>query len=52
MVLFDDYKFSKIGIQQNKGILFTWDLKGFLKAHEDILLIMNGKVMIMRSVRT
>ena len=52
MVLFYDYKFSKIGIQQKEGILFAWDLKGFLKAHENMLLIMNGKVMIIRSVRT
>ena len=39
MVLFYDILiFSKMGIQGNEGIFFAWDLKGCLKAHQNILL--------------
>ena len=39
MVLFYDYKFLKMGMQGNEGIFFAWDLKGCLKAHQNILLL-------------
>ena len=39
MVLFYNYKFSKMGIQRSECIFFAWDLKGCLKAHQNILLL-------------